>query len=329
MTQTLISSKSTFSIATVLWGAVGLILLTLGAVTGNYHLLLLSLPGFAMAGGLWMYKTVPIQMELTETSLRIIDPPQDIPYSSIKSIMLNDKPQIPSDSELQSGPLMIMHHNGFLEIPERLNVSVIVLYRFLMANLSESGSTEVNPQLRDYLSQEQSNYGTDKVWTYCARQHIGRRSSTGKQQACCLLMTAVGFVWMIAPVFIFPGRKDVFPVWLGFGIPLSLFSFLFWLLFKGKQRHPDGNIKNWPKASLIVGPSGIAMVQGDLVGKLRWDELSDVQLKPRNIRFAISGKDLAPGAIRLVVPGADIRIADIYDRPAPIIFSVIRRLWKC
>jgi hypothetical protein len=114
--------------------------------------------------------------------------------------------------------------------------------------------------------------------------------------------------------------------WGGGGVVLcvlgALFYFLFWLQGR-KLFGPRG----WEQSSLVVGPEGLALVQGHLKGELRWDELRDVQMwsKPRG--FQLSQADSYPG-IALSVEGARIVIADIYDRPLYFIRDCIKRYWR-
>ena len=80
-------------------------------------------------------------------------------------------------------------------------------------------------------------------------------------------------------------------------------------------------------SSLVLSPVGLALVQGDLQGELRWEQLRDVQLvsKPR---FFQMGQENVRTGIWLRVEGAQIVIADIYDRPLPIIFERIKAYWR-
>jgi hypothetical protein len=80
--------------------------------------------------------------------------------------------------------------------------------------------------------------------------------------------------------------------------------------------------KNWKDASLVIGPQGMAMVQGDIQGEVRWPEVLEIRFpaKPRGFLFAY--QNALPG-ILLRVKGANILIADIYDRPLYVIHNRI------
>ena len=86
---------------------------------------------------------------------------------------------------------------------------------------------------------------------------------------------------------------------------------------------PAGPMRNWRNASLVISPQGMAMVQGDIQGEVRWPELVEIRFntKPRGFDFG-NPSAMLPG-ILLRVKGASILIADIYDRPLHVIHKRI------
>ncbi len=78
-------------------------------------------------------------------------------------------------------------------------------------------------------------------------------------------------------------------------------------------------------AGLIVSPGGLAMIQGELVGELRWEEIRSAKLAKGMIKF--SRKHQFSGqCVHLTVAGATILIADIYHEPVSTIYASIQRL---
>jgi len=67
----------------------------------------------------------------------------------------------------------------------------------------------------------------------------------------------------------------------------------------------------------------MAMVQGGIQGEVRWPELLEIRFnaKPRGLSLS-NQRAMLPG-ILLRVKGADILIADIYDRPLYVIYNRI------
>ena len=83
-----------------------------------------------------------------------------------------------------------------------------------------------------------------------------------------------------------------------------------------------GPMKNWKNASVVIGPHGMAMVQGDIQGEVRWPELLEIRFNTKPLAFSLGSQSGFPG-ILLRVKGADIVIADIYDRPLHVIYNHI------
>ena len=64
------------------------------------------------------------------------------------------------------------------------------------------------------------------------------------------------------------------------------------------------------------------MVQGDIQGEVQWPELLDVRFNAKPVGFNIGGPTGLPG-ITASVKGANLVIADIYDRPLYVIHNHI------
>jgi len=90
---------------------------------------------------------------------------------------------------------------------------------------------------------------------------------------------------------------------------------------------PEGRIRNWHQASLVICPVGLAMVQGDMEGELRWNEVLNVELRSRAQGFHLTSETTRPGIV-LSVEGARIVIADIYDRPLQDVYENILHYWR-
>ena len=80
----------------------------------------------------------------------------------------------------------------------------------------------------------------------------------------------------------------------------------------------------------MITPVGIALRQGDVGGKLRWDELKDLKLEGSvgTGSFALSSHSNVLLGIQLEVEGATIVIVDIYARPLAVIHAALRNYWR-
>lgn len=86
---------------------------------------------------------------------------------------------------------------------------------------------------------------------------------------------------------------------------------------------------NWlrrQKASLVIGPRGLALAQGPIEGHMVWDELKDVRFRPPGGSF--QPENATPRGIELRFAGATVIIPDIYDPPLHVIHERIMGYWK-
>jgi len=327
MNDRTIASGPVFPYGVALWGCLAAVAFSVGLASGNVQYAVAALPACALAVGLATVRPASFRCEAADDGLRLPDPDRVISYDSIQSATIAGMPQEPREGRLKVGPVMVMHRDGVLEIPRNVNADLRTFYRDLLTKVCGSGSRDVNPQLDSLVKTEEGNFGPDRVWTFRSREHLGRRPSTRRGRVCSLLLMLAGLGWTVLSFYVAPGnRRDPSP-WLVFGILLIFIAFLNWIRLKAKQRHPDARLRGRREASLVVSPTGIAMIQGAAKGQMRWDELRDVVLSAGPRRFRLSTTRSRPG-LQLVVEGAVIRIADIYDRPLPVIAAVIRRLWR-
>jgi hypothetical protein len=174
----------------------------------------------------------------------------------------------------------------------------------------------VNPVLADYLQREEQYFGPKSVATFRAASRPVAGARPGLRSLCIGLILG-GAAWM---VFGFSGAGET--VWGVIGIICIVSGTLLYMTSFAEAAPTGSALKNWKNASLVVGPHGLAMVQGDLQGEVRWPELLEIRFpaKPGGFNFGYQGA--IPG-ILLRVKGARIMIADIYDRPLCVIHNRI------
>ena len=96
------------------------------------------------------------------------------------------------------------------------------------------------------------------------------------------------------------------------------------VLTKASQRKKIRSQRNF---SVVITPTGLALCQRELKGELRWDEIREVRLRQRGGRLTVTAEGAAAG-IELQVPGAVIKILDLYDRPLAAIHERIVQNWQ-
>jgi len=141
--------------------------------------------------------------------------------------------------------------------------------------------------------------------------------------AVCLGLVIASALWLT--VGITQGRG--FEGWLGAGGTLGLLSLLIGLLFvlHGQQKTP--RLKNWQKSGLVIGPAGLALEQGELVGELRWEEVHKIVDRTAGVSFTLDSRATQP-CLRLDVAGASIMLFDLYHRPLRYIHDLIGSFWQ-
>ncbi|MGA2798691.1 MAG: hypothetical protein ABSE63_14010 [Thermoguttaceae bacterium] len=325
-----IESIRRFSIGAAFWGILGLTSLVAGLILGNMHLIYLSLAPWLLATGLCFFRPADFRGELTDDRLRLDRFPREIAYEDMQNLTLAGKTQDPDDPGLKAGPLIVTHKRGVLEIPASLDPPVKELYRALWAKLPKSGSRRVAGELTAHLKNEETIFGSDHVYTFVARNFLGFGPSTRRGQACSGLMMLCGLIWILLAALHPVGKQQFeYMPWIFAGVFLILFGLLSWIILVSKERRSNDMKSTLQNASLIISPSGIALIQEDLKGFLRWDELKNANVtnKPKFSDVSI-GKKRGGGDLLLKVSGAEIRIADVYDCPLAMIKKIIDRYWK-
>jgi hypothetical protein len=313
----------------VVFGVLSVALLLLGALVHNAHWSLFALAPWMLAIGIWFMKPYFFRGELGPTGLLIENPPMLLPYASIENITIAGITHEPARPYLDSGPLALTHADGFVRIPECLNVPAQNLYRELFARIPAGGSRDLPAELDEHLQKEEAAFGVNSVFTYCSRRFAKCGPATGHVQGRFLLMMICGLIWMSVGIASAVLHKDQeFSPWIVIGAVLAGVSFLVFLMERSKQGRPKPLPKKFRDAGLIVSPAGLRLRQGDLSGVLRWDELRQVVYRTAQKSFSVTRAENIVVGLDLVVDGVVIRLADIYDRPLPMIHAVINHFWK-
>jgi hypothetical protein len=242
-----------------------------------------------------------------------------IPYTSIRNVWAHDLTPDPSGFQSRSCPLRVHHEAGRLDIPARLNVRSDRVYAFLAGQLSACGGRDVHPALADYLRSQEAAHGRDAIATYCAARQSARPAGYRRFRTFCIGVILAGSAWMAL------GFSQLSPQgWDALGVVCTVTALVLFVLSFAMNASISPRIKHRDQSSLVIGPEGLAMVQGDIQGVIRWPELLQIKYRPphRTFQLSASSADLLTGII-LRVTGAEIAIADIYDRPLYVIHDQI------
>lgn len=301
--------------------AVGLGLAVAGLAWGIEGMLVGAALPIAIAGSLWFLgQDRPLTATFREDGLEVESrgEPVLVPYATIRNLRVGGRPADPAGFRRPSCPIEVLHEGGLLRIPAHLNFPSDEVLRFLADRVPDGGGRDVNPVLADYLQRQEMYFGPESVATFRGAGRPPTGSRSGLRAVCIGLMLA-GAAWAALG---FSGAVDV--GWGAAGITcLLLGALLVAATFaESMPAHPAMKAKVRKGASLVIGPIGMAMVQGDIQGEVRWPELLEIRLQAKPSGLHLAGAGAFPG-ILLRVKGADILIADIYDRPLYVIYNRI------
>ncbi len=314
------------SVGRIPWGAAlfcaaGLGLAAFGYAEHEVNWAVAAVLPLAIGIGAWLGGERHFGAEVMPEGLRL-DSGQTIRFDQMRELVPIDLEQRVR-SRGAAYAMVLKHAGGTLRIPNRLNVSSQEFADFLATRLPPPEPRTVNPQLNDYLIRQAATFGAEQVWHFAARRDLRKYSNRRKAVAVWLAIALTGVAWLVAAGSL---RRDKHE-WMGIGVTLAVFGFTFGVALSFPQRSVPAGLKNWQASSLIVGPLGLALVQGPMVGEMRWKELRDIKPRYKRTAFGVDASQMHAG-IFLRVEGAEIWIADIYDQPLDVIERRIRQFWR-
>jgi hypothetical protein len=299
----------------------GLTLCAIGFVWQNANWALGSVLFFCLAGAAVCLRPRRLVLRLAENGIEVEGRKGAILYSDIQAAKARKRPADWTVAGPRHYAIQLIHRGGVLSIPKHLNVPSDELFHFVIQHLSGSGSREAAPVLVDYLDRMVDRYGIDKVLSCRARTYLGQDPSCKRLLFICLALALTGGAWIVIGRHT-PGDT----VWAPLGILLAIVGVIFAAIFGMTARISRVPTK-FRNASMVIAPPGLAMVQGEVQGEMRWTELKGVEWSTRQANVTSSTNTL-PGGILLKFAGAHIVIGDLYDRPLTVIYRTILEYWR-
>jgi hypothetical protein len=300
--------------------AVGVVLVATGLTPGLHELATGGVLPLALGASFWLmgrerHFTATVREEGLDIETGV--EPILVPYMSIRNIKVGGRLADPVGCRKSSSRITVLHDGGLLNIPSRLNFPSHQVYRFLAEQVPRSGGRDVNPVLADYLERQEQYFGPESVATFRAASRRMRGAWLGYRAFWIGVMVSGG-IWSALAI---SGLVD--SGWGVAGFLCILFGALLYGISFAEGISSGGAIKNWKKASIVVGPHGMAMIQGDIEGEVRWPELLEIRFNTTGSAFNLTSLTASLPGILLRVKGAHILIADIYDRPLHVIHGRI------
>jgi hypothetical protein len=271
----------------------------------------------AVAAALFISRDRPFRAELTESSLRLGDSQSNVAYVDMTAVASQRSARFPSQTRC---PISITHASGNIDIPAEINIPSNELEQFLRKRLQARIVSVPDPDLDEYLQKQLREFGPEQVFWFQAaapRSSPVHRLRIRAWIACFIAGLALLVIGAIASPGVQGGaaaraRDDQIVQWFAVGLAATVFGFVGWMLSAAVRRSSRPKVKEAALSSLVVGPSGMALRQGDLKGELRWAEIRGVQLRNRP-------------PLKIQLAGATIPIWNIYDSPLIEIYDRIRQ----
>ncbi|MBM4097370.1 MAG: hypothetical protein FJ261_11410 [Planctomycetes bacterium] len=252
-----------------------------------------------------------------------------VAFEDIEGITLNGACQDP-DANLKGGWLAVHHRDGTLQLPPNTIPDNRHLYELLLSRCVPGKSIPGVETLADYHQGQVETFGEAMVWAFNPRRASPKR---WHHLVLWLVLAGLAISWIALSVKpgenLRGGAPDPNPLAVGGGV-LLIVSF-FGVLVTAARLSAAGaipaGVRGWKKSSLVIGPLGIGLVQGDLTGTITWVEIEDLGLA-RGFSLGTYSGFPTTRTLSVKVAGAVIAIADIYDHPLPNIFAIMSRFWK-
>jgi hypothetical protein len=264
------------------------------------------------------------RLRFTGDGVELTHPEETLVYHEIVEIFAPERGDRPG----KNFPIHLLCERSYSTIPASVRADSETLYRFLRTQpLGERAISAVPPVLRDFLKQQLTVHGPEDIYIYQPRLSLRSTRRAGIGEWLCLSLVPAGLALIVIDIALGQRAGGIGTL---LGIPVVFIGVLVYLGAVLRRKLSRPTVKNWQQAALIIGPDGLALVQGDLTGELRWRELQHMAATSGMSSFsltAVDSKSKIPG-IALVVAGATITIADIYHWPIAHAQRRIEEHWR-
>jgi hypothetical protein len=226
---------------------------------------------------------------------------QFIAYSSIEALRRDE------DGDEDSFEFDVIHSRGVLHVPRDLDVSSAHVFEFLRSQFPAGEPENVPPSLRPFRYEQVMQFGIERVWSFHA-QPRARAVRSWRPLWLSVAACFVGGIWLSTP------QKERFhTAWTVVGA-LSLTAGILGTFVvavvastAARRAGPSG------PSGIVISPLAFALEQGDLRGRMRWDEITAITRKTNTVVVAFAG--------------GTITIRDIYNRPIGEIYRRLCEYW--
>lgn len=316
-----VEAKSPTNVSTLAWFILGLVLIGAGVVSGNTHYGMAALLPILLAVFLWSSRPRSVVFTIEETGIVLFGTDHRLGYDQMSAVFVGDQLIQPGQPNLPQGAITVAHKDGRFFIPALMSVPADELGAFLANQIKRPDEQPLPSALAEYAAQQEEKFGKEKLTFIHQRPkhqdpiQVGSTSSVGKAFLLC------GIIWFVSSAVISEASRsfDWTWAWIGIGIGSAFLGGTLWTMGKTRKKRIRMNSSHGP-AGLIIGPAGLGLAQGELQGKMRWDEISGIKNGP--VGTFSSDRD---GALRVSFVGGELAIYDIYDHSLTQIAGLISK----
>jgi hypothetical protein len=275
-------------------------------VAGNFamkenHFLIMSLGPFAVGFAVLMTRREPLIFRFDDEGIEVLSPGFEfIPYRSIEALTVGDE-------EGRQASIAVLHRSGALNIPTDIDEESRRIYRFLRSVMPEEESIGPPPSLRPFMREQDEQFGERRVCAYRALGHPRFIKGLTAPFVCAALFV-VAIIWMSIGAI-----ERQYSEWLGIGALACTGCIVAFIVILANRR---SNAKVGGDGGIIIAPVGIAVEQGDLLGRMRWDEITQIERNRMNYSLEIH------------FLGGKLTLGDVYHRSLRTIYRRIMDYWE-
>lgn len=317
MLNQVVEARAPLSITIIVSAVLGLTMLLIGALLPLFSLAIGGMFPLSLALILWLRRTRGRTISIEQDRLVDMEGKWNLEYSAISAVYLNGNSNLSAVDQFSPGPIHIVTGNQVIFLPAKMNVDSVALFEFLSSRLPPK-LTQLLPSLEEHVRDEQEKFGKNKVVVINQRPRALKWRKTGAGVLASETFILTGLAWLAIGATLSNIRdkqvgRDEFEAWMIFGFISVIIAGMFRLLFAISGNRETKHRGKYGPASIVISPTGLAMDQGDLKGKLRWDEVLSLKGDGAN----------PPRILKLKIAGAELQILDLYEESLTEIGNLI------
>ena len=258
----------------------------IASATGSRHWLIVAIMPASVAFALWFGRTKAVLLTFDRDGLVPVGSGQLVRYDAMRALAV-DGSRMRSDIPAGNRSSLEIHHDfKVLIIPANSSPPLADVRRYLESKFPVRPELPINPLLADYVAEQLAKFGDEKILVVRARELFPKFDNRRRGKSICLALMLTGFVWLVLWLAVGPfsaPRGENYEVWFALGSVTIIGSFFAFLYFRSRV-YIQQQFVAFPNSCLVIGPVGLAMVQGDVYGALRWDELIKIATRAKSFQ---------------------------------------------